>query len=130
MAKKHQKTFSLYDELKPILDEYTETLQSVKEDALDKASDYLIDCLEAASPVGKTQTLKRSWMKKTKYRGVRYIGNTAVSSTPNKYGQGIPLTNLLEYSYKGNPFIRKTFESNKEKIVSIIKENIENGNTK
>lgn len=126
--KKHQKSFNLYDELKPILDEYSNEIWELKEQALDKASDYMVEQLALASPED-TGTLKKGWSRTHKYKGVRYIGNSAVTRTVNKYGYHIPLTNILEYSSKGKPFIRKTFEENKEQIVNIIKETIENGNT-
>jgi hypothetical protein len=48
----------------------------------------------------------------------------------NKQGGVIPLANLVEFSYKGRPFIRKTFDANKEKIIEIIKKGVEDGNTK
>lgn len=123
---KHQ--LNLYEELKSVLDEYSNDLFEAKERGLDKASDYLVEKLEAESPV-KTGTLKKSWLRTDKYKAVRYVGNSSVGST-NKYGYGIPLTNLLEFSSKGKPFIRRTFEENKEKIIEIIKGEIENGNSK
>ena len=121
MAKKtksgrHQ--LNLAEELKSVLDEYSNELMAQKEIALDKASDYLVDKLEQASPV-KTGKLKQSWKRTDKYKGVRYVGNTAVGGK-NKYGYNIPLTNLIEFSSKGKPFIRATFEQNKEQIVNII----------
>lgn len=125
MAKKHQKQFSLYDELKPILDEYSQEVWKLKEQALDKAADYMVEKLEDASPV-KTGELKKNWLRTDKYSNVRYIGNST-SAGKNDYGYDIPLTNILEFSVKGHPFIRKTFEANKDEIVKIIKETIENG---
>lgn len=123
---KHQ--LNLYEELKDILDTYGNELFEAKERGLDKASDYFVERLEVSSPE-KTGNLKKSWIRTDKYKAVRYVGNSAVGST-NKYGYGIPLTNLLEFGSKGHPFIRKTFEDNKEKIIEIIKGEIENGNSK
>ena len=122
---RHQ--LNLYDELKDILDEYSEELYANKEEALDTAADFLIQQLEIASPV-RTGKLKNSWLRTDKYSGVRYIGNSATGSD-NKYGYGIPLTNLLEFGSKGHPFIRETFDRNKEKIINIIKGGLENGNS-
>lgn len=122
---KHQKQFSLYSELKPILDEYSQELWDLKEQALDKAADYMVEKLEDASPV-RTGELKKNWLRTDKYSSVRYIGNSTTASQ-NEYGYGIPLTNILEFSSKGHPFIRKTFESNKDEIIKIVKETIENG---
>ena len=128
---KHQ--LNLYDELKDILDEYSEELYANKEEALDAAADFLVDQLEANSPVSnqtETKHLKDSWLRTDKYTGVRYIGNSKTGSK-NEQGYGIPLTNLLEFGKKGQPFIRKTFEQNKERIIDIIKGGLENdGNSK
>lgn len=123
---KHQ--FNLAEELKEVLNEYSNELFEAKERGLDKASDYFVEKLEDASPV-RTGKLKQSWSRTDKYKGVRYVGNSAVGSN-NKQGYGIPLTNLLEFSSKGKPFIRRTFEENKEEIIKIIKGEIEHGNSK
>ena len=123
---RHQ--LNLYDELKDILNEYSEELFQSKEEALDKASDYLMEKLIENSPVD-TGEFKRSWLRTDKYKGVRYVGNSAVGGT-NQYDYNIPLSNLIEFSVKGKPFIRRTFEENKEQIIKIIKGEIENGNSK
>ena len=127
MAKKtksgrHQ--LNLAEELKDILNEYSRELYESKEQALDKASDYMMEKLEQNSPVD-TGTFKNSWIRTTKYKGVRYIGNSAVGSK-NQYGYDIPLSNLIEFSSKGKPFIRRTFDDNKEEIIRIIKGELEN----
>ena len=131
MAKKtksgrHQ--IDLAEELKDILEQYGQELFEVKEQALDKASDYLLNKLKAKSP-RRTGNFSKSWIRTDKYKGVRYIGNTAVGSK-NEYGYEIPLANLIEFSSKGKPFIRQTFEENKEQIINIIKGEIENANSK
>ncbi len=123
---RHQ--LNLAEELKDILNEYSKELYANKEQALDKASDYLMGKLEQASPVD-TGEFKQSWVRTTKYKGVRYIGNSAVGGK-NKYGYSIPLSNLIEFSSKGRPFIRRTFDENKEQIIRIIKGELENGNSK
>lgn len=131
MAKKtksgrHQ--LNLAEELKDILNEYSRELYQSKEQALDKASDYMMEKLEQNSPVD-TGTFKNSWTRTTKYKNVRYIGNSAVGSK-NQYGYDIPLSNLIEFSSKGKPFIRRTFDDNREEIIRIIKGELENGNSK
>ena len=123
---RHQ--LNLAEELKDILNEYSKELYANKEQALDKASDYLMEKLEQASPVD-TGEFKQSWVRTHKYKGVRYIGNSAVGGK-NKYGYSIPLSNLIEFSSKGRPFIRRTFDENKEQIIRIIKGELENGNSK
>lgn len=123
---RHQ--LNLAEELKEILNQYSNEVFEAKERGLDKASDYFVERLEDASPV-RTGKLKESWLRTDKYKGIRYVGNSAVGSK-NEYGYGIPLTNLIEFSSKGKPFIRKTFEENKDKLIEIIKGEIENGNSK
>lgn len=123
---RHQ--LNLYDELKLILDQYTKEVWDKKEKALDKASDYLLEKLKQASPVD-TGTFKSSWVRTDKYYNVRYVGNSAVGSK-NEYGYDIPLSNLIEFSSKGKPFIQRTFDENKQKIIDIVKGELENGNTK
>lgn len=123
---RHQ--LNLAEELKEILNQYSNEVFEAKERGLNKASDYFVERLEDASPV-RTGKLKESWLRTNKYKGVRYVGNSAVGSK-NEYGYGIPLTNLIEFSSKGKPFIRRTFEENKDKLIEIIKGEIENGNSK
>lgn len=123
---RHQ--LNLAEELKDILNEYSAELYESKEQALDKASDYMMEKLEQNSPVD-TGKFKSSWNRTYKYKGVRYIGNSAVGGK-NNYGYEIPLSNLIEFSSKGKPFIRRTFDENKEEIIRIIKGEIEDGNSK
>lgn len=123
---RHQ--LNLAEELKEILNQYSNEVFEAKERGLDKAADYFVQRLEDASPV-RTGELKKNWLRTDKYKGVRYVGNSTIGSK-NKYGYGIPLTNLLEFGSKGKPFIRKTFEENKDKLIEIIKGEIENGNSK
>lgn len=119
---RHQ--LNLYEELKDILDEYTNELKEKKEIALDKASDFFVERLEEVSPVD-TGEFKKSWTRTTKYKSVRYVGNTKTAKNSQ-----IPLSNLIEFSSKGKPFIRKTFEKHREEIVNIIKGELNNGNSK
>lgn len=114
---RHQ--LNLAEELKDILNEYSKDLIEQKEVALDKAANFLVDKLEKNSPVGETGEFKKSWTRTEKYKGVRYVGNTDVGGK-NEYGQNIPLANLIEFSKNGKPFIRATFEQNKDEIIDII----------
>ena len=123
---RHQ--LNMAEELKDILNEYSRELYANKEEALDKASDFMLEALERNSPVD-TGEFQRSWLRTDKYKGVRYIGNSAVGGK-NKYNYNIPLSNLIEFSSKGKPFIRRTFDENKEEIIRIIKGELENGNSK
>ena len=123
---RHQ--LNMAEELKDILNEYSQELYPSKEEALDKASDFMMERLKQNSPVD-TGKFKDSWTRTYKYKGVRYIGNTDVGGK-NEYGYNIPLSNLIEFSSKGKPFIRRTFDENREEIIRIIKGEIENGNSK
>ena len=123
---RHQ--LNMAEELKDILNEYSKELYASKEEALDKASDFMMEKLEQNSPVD-TGKFKDSWTRTYKYKGVRYIGNTDVGGK-NQYGYDIPLSNLIEFSSKGKPFIRRTFDENREEIIRIIKGELENGNSK
>lgn len=123
---RHQ--LNMAEELKDILNEYSQELYASKEEALDKASDFMMEKLKQNSPVD-TGKFKDSWTRTYKYKGVRYIGNTDVGGK-NQYGYNIPLSNLIEFSSKGKPFIRRTFDENREEIIRIIKGELENGNSK
>lgn len=123
---RHQ--LNLAEELKSVLDEYSNELMAQKEVALDKAADFLVDKLEENSPEGETGEFKKSWTRTEKYKGVRYVGNTDVGGK-NEYGQNIPLANLIEFSKNGKPFIRATFEQNKDKIIDIIVDTMSQKNT-
>lgn len=122
---RHQ--FNLAEELKDVLNEYSNELMAQKEVALDKASDYFVEKLEQASPVD-TGEFKKSWTRTEKYKGVRYVGNTALAGK-NKQGGKIPLSNIIEFSKNGKPFIRATLEQNKDKIIDIIVDTMSQKNT-
>ena len=122
---RHQ--LNLAEELKGILEEYSNELMAQKEIALDNASDYFVGKLERASPVD-TGEFKKSWTRTAKYKGVRYVGNTALAGK-NKTDGNIPLSNIIEFSKNGKPFIRATFEQNKDKIVDIIVDELNKTNT-
>ncbi len=118
-------------ELADVLNDYANELVNLKEIALDKVGDFLVDKFSAASPdsgIAHEGKLKESWTYDPKYHGVRYIGSTATGSK-NKYGNDIPLVNLLEFGSKGKPFMRKTFDENKDEIIKIIIGEINNGIT-
>ena len=123
---KHQ--LNMAYELREVLNEYANELIQEKEIALDKAGDFLLEKLKQNSPVD-TGKFKDSWLRTDKYTGVRYLGNSDVGGK-NEYGYNIPLSNLIEFSSKGKPFIRRTFDENKEEIIKIIKGELENGNSK
>lgn len=111
---------SIEKEFAKIIKEYNQVMFEAVEDALDVVSLDMQGKLEQASPVGTGPIhFKNSWDRKMQYKGVRYIGNT--KRVP--HDQGIPLSNLLEYSRNGRPFIARTFEMNiNETYQKFIKE--------
>lgn len=127
---RHQ--INIFEELKDTLRDYGEDIRSVSDSGLNKAADMLVEKFSAASPdsgIAHEGKLRDSWTYDPKYHGVRYIGNTARGSK-NKYGYDIPLVNLLEFGSKGKPFMRKTFDENKDEIIKIIIEELnKNGDT-
>ena len=66
------RTFDLSEEIKKIIDQQANIVLEKKEKALDKASDYMVQQLENATPVDTGET-KKAWITKDKYTGVRYI---------------------------------------------------------
>lgn len=112
-TKSGQHQLNLYEELKPILDSITKEMNDAKERGLEKAADYFVQKLEIATPTETGETA-RSWVVTKKYKGVKYINNTRLNK------QNIPVVNLLEFSKKGKPFVRKTFELEKSNIINII----------
>lgn len=98
---------------------------------LDKAMDYMIDKLAAATPEG-TGLTKDSWKGEGKYKNVRYINNTRTrpGNPLNGEGSEVPVVNMLEYSsIKGKPFVARTVQAEQQNIINIIKGEIENGKT-
>lgn len=111
--------------------EISEEVYAAVDRGLDKAARHMEQALEAATPV-ETGEVKRSWKVDFKYRNVRYINNTA--TRPKKPGDGItngtgeiPIVDLLEFSKKGKPFVRRTVQVEQAKAIEIIKEEIRNG---
>ena len=111
--------------------EISEEVYAAVDRGLDKAARHMEQALEAATPV-ETGEVKRSWKVDFKYRNVRYINNTA--TRPKKPGYGItngtgeiPIVDLLEFSKKGKPFVRRTVQAEQAKAIEIIKEEIRNG---
>ena len=127
---RHQ--INIFEELKEALHNYGEDIRHVSDSGLNKAADMLVEKFSAASPdsgIAHEGKLRDSWIYDPKYHGVRYIGSTATGSK-NEYGYDIPLVNLLEFGAKGKPFMRKTFDENKDEIIKIIIEELnKNGDT-
>lgn len=118
MAKAKAHFPSLYNEMKEILDEFSDSLFEDREIAVEKAADYLEQKYIEATPEGKTGQTKQAWTVNKKYKGVKYIFNTQLSK------DGIPVVNLVEFSKNGKPFMRPTFEREKGNVIRIITEEL------
>lgn len=118
MAKKNTDfSASSWDFLSKYLEDVSKQMHDDLNIGLEKATDYLVEELKKETPI-KTGDTQKSWVTEKKYRNVKYINNTAVTS------KNIPKLNLIEFSKKGKPFVRKTLNSNKEKIDKIISEEV------
>lgn len=108
-----------------ILKEYKQELREGIEKALTTASQIMVERLAAASPTGDDSPhFKDQWGLKTRYTGVRYIGNS--KAVPSKNGN-IPIINLLEYGPYAKSFVAKTFEANKEIVFRTFIETLKGG---
>lgn len=104
---------NLEQEFQKILKEYRDQMFEVTEEALNIVSLEMQKKFEQASPLGDSVPhFKHSWDRKMHYKGVRYIGNT--KRVPNE--SGIPLSNILEYKRNGKPFIKRTWDVNKNEM--------------
>ncbi len=117
--------------VKEALNEIMDMTYEQIDKGLDKAMDYMIDKLAAATPEG-TGLTKDSWKGEGKYKNVRYINNTRTrpGNPLNGEGSEVPVVNMLEYSsIKGKPFVARTVQAEQQNIINIIKGEIENGKT-
>jgi hypothetical protein len=117
--------------VKEALNEIMDMTYEQIDKGLDKAMDYMIDKLAAATPEG-TGLTKESWKGEGKYKNVRYINNTRTrpGNPLNGEGSEVPVVNMLEYSsIKGKPFVARTVQAEQQNIINIIKGEIENGKT-
>lgn len=117
MAKVKAHMPDIYKEMKEILDEFGSDLDEAKERGLNNAADYITQKYAENTPTD-TGATKQSWVATKKYKNVKYINNTHLTKT------NIPVANLVEFSKNGKPFIRRTFEAEKENMFNIIKEEL------
>lgn len=124
----------LSEAIDELLEDITEDMYAAVDRGLDKAANHMAQALKNATPVGTTGKTRDSWVVNFKYKNVRYINNTATrkklpgDSKTSGIGE-LPIVNMLEYSKKGNPFVRKTVVAEQQKVLEIIKGEIENGKT-
>lgn len=117
--------FNLEKEMQEIIKDYSKELRQDIEKALTAAGETLINHLKAASPVGDDLPhFRDSWGMKTKYQGVRYVGNT--KTIESKKGN-IPLSSILEYGPYAKPFIARTFKQNQEEIYRVFVNTLKGG---
>lgn len=123
----------LSDAIDELLEDITEDMYAAVDRGLDNAANHMAQALKNATPV-ETGKARDSWVVNFKYKNVRYINNTATrEKLPGDSKTGgigeLPIVNMLEYSKKGNPFVRKTVVAEQQKVLEIIKGEIENGKT-
>lgn len=107
-------------QINEILEEEYIAYSEKLEKALNKGADQMKVYLERASPKDQGE-FEKSWKIK-KEKGKRHLSNSKMVDSPN--GK-IPLANVLEYGNDENhAFIRKTFDSHKSNILTIIKNEI------
>ena len=113
----------LPNELDNLFNEYLQSSFEKRQKALAEASDFMQKKLEDSAPID-TGKYKSSFIKKI-YKNSVYIGNYRTVSGKGKdgrYRDKIPLSNILEYGNK--PHIRQAFDSAKNQMLNIIKNNL------
>ncbi len=113
----------LPNEIDNLFNEYLQASFEHRQKALSEAADFMEKKLEEAAPQN-TGEYKSSFVKKT-YKDSIYIGNSKTVSGKGKdgrYRDKIPLSNILEYGNK--PHIRQAFDSAKNQMLNIIKNNL------
>lgn len=128
----------LPDALDELLKDFLHSSFEVRQEAVQVGAEVFKSAIEAATPKD-TGKMAQSWVIQTKYKNLRYVGNTRVAKGKvhrKKKGGGkgearsnVPLSNVLEYGAKSPHygFIRQTFDSVEPQIYSAMKKTIENG---
>ena len=120
MAKKEGIEFNIFDEIQKALEKQGKAILKETNKAVQESAEFVADELIKNTPV-KSEETKKSWVRTTKYNNVAYIYNTQLNK------KGIPVVNLLEFSKKGKPFVRKTFENAVPRIQQIFNKYLEKG---
>ncbi|WP_352416382.1 hypothetical protein [Oscillibacter ruminantium] len=118
-----------------ILREYGDQVYVATDEGLAAAEKVLIENLKAATPVinptkmpkgYKDKHFRKSW-KGTgkKYKLLRFVGNSA--TVFSKKHDSISLANIFEYSKKGHPFIKNTFENSIPAMAAAVVSEIKKG---
>lgn len=100
-------------EMTDLVNQFRQINFEITQEALEEVSQELAQILASATHTAGTGQMKSSWRVKP-YKNVKYVHN--VRGTKG-IDQGIPLTNLAEYSRRGpQPFIKKTWERHRQTI--------------
>ena len=106
-------------ELDNMLNDFLNANFDKRQKALLKGAEFLKSKIEENAPVA-TGEYKASFVLEDKYKDKKYVGNT--KTVKSKSSSATPLSNVLEYG--GKPHIRIAFDTNKDKIYSIIREEL------
>ncbi len=106
------------DELDQMLNEFLHSSYEKRQEAVQAGAEVMKSALEQASPKDSGE-FANSFAIKTKYKDRRYVGNTKTVTAKGR--EGVPLINILEFKDGGQPFVRNTFEANKDKVYAAIK---------
>ncbi len=128
----------LPDALLDIFNEFTCSSFKTRQAAVQSGAEVFKSAIESATPKD-TGKMADSWVIQTKYKNVRYVGNTRIAKgkvyrkkkggSKGEARSNVPLTNVLEYgeNSKHYGFIRRTFDATEPQIFAAIKKTIENG---
>lgn len=125
-------------ELEGVFAEFIHSEYEVRQKAVEAGAEVARQALQDNSPVD-TGKYAKSWVVKSKkYPNHRYVGNTAVAhgvvrrktkdSSKGEARQGVPLSNVLEYSEKSPYYglIRNTFDNAAPQIIEAMQKELEN----
>ena len=128
----------LPDALEQIFTEFAHASYEARQNAVQAGAEVFKSAVESATPKD-TGEMAQSWVIQTKYKNVRYVGNTRVAKGKvhrKKKGGGkgearadVPLSQVLEYgeNTKHYGFIRKCFDATEPQIFAAIKNTLNNG---
>lgn len=100
--------------LEKMIAEYADENFELTQEALNETADVAVRIFSNATPTGPYSTglTKRSWTVERKYPNTKYVHNTRTTQN------GIPITNLMEYSPHHQAFVRDTIERSRNKLAN------------
>lgn len=113
------KADTLSDAIASVMKEYGDIIFKAADDGVDEAAKALAQAERLATP-RDTGNMAKGWkVEAKKYKMVRFVGNN--TTVTSKAHEDISLANIIEYSTtRGKPFIKRTYESNVDRIARII----------